>query len=62
LPRFGNGYPAARNGHRRKLISAARFDIGLHGTALEVGVRHWSHAWIRRPNRGQDPATLSVVF
>jgi Lipid A 3-O-deacylase (PagL) len=43
-------------------LIAARFDVGLHGTALEVGIRHWSDAWIRRPNRGQDLATLSVVF
>jgi lipid A 3-O-deacylase PagL len=43
-------------------LIAARFDLGLHGTALEVGIRHWSDAWIRRPNRGQDLATVSVVF
>jgi hypothetical protein len=43
-------------------LIAARFDVGVHGTALELGFRHWSDAWIRRPNRGQDFATVSVVF
>jgi hypothetical protein len=43
-------------------LIAVRFDVGLHGTALEVGIRHWSDAWIRRPNRGQDFATIGVVF
>jgi Lipid A 3-O-deacylase (PagL) len=43
-------------------LIAARFDVGPHGTAVEVGIRHWSDAWIRRPNRGQDLATISVVF
>jgi Lipid A 3-O-deacylase (PagL) len=43
-------------------LIAARFDVGVRGTALELGIRHWSDAWIKRPNRGQDLATISVVF
>jgi len=30
--------------------------------SLELALRHWSNANIRRPNRGQDFATLALVF
>jgi hypothetical protein len=30
--------------------------------ALELTLRHWSNAGIRLPNRGQDFATLTLVF
>lgn len=43
-------------------LLAARFDVGLQGTAVELGIRHWSNAWIKEPNRGQDLITVSVVF
>jgi hypothetical protein len=43
-------------------LIAARFDTRLKGTAVELGIRHWSDAWIKRPNRGQDLATISLVF
>lgn len=39
-----------------------RFDLGSHGSLLELGIRHWSNAWIKQPNRGQDFITLSVSF
>jgi Lipid A 3-O-deacylase (PagL) len=42
-------------------LVAARFDIGP-GTGLEFGIRHWSNAWIRRPNRGQDLITVSCTL
>jgi Lipid A 3-O-deacylase (PagL) len=43
-------------------LVAARFYLGAHGPLLEFGVRHWSDAWIKKPNRGQDFVTLSVGF
>jgi hypothetical protein len=39
-----------------------RFDLGNNGTLFELGIRHWSNAWIKQPNRGQDFVTLSVSF
>ncbi|HEV8018969.1 MAG TPA: acyloxyacyl hydrolase [Steroidobacteraceae bacterium] len=33
-----------------------------HAVSLELAIRHWSNANIRRPNRGQDFATLALVF
>jgi len=43
-------------------LIAVRFDLGKHNRALELGVHHWSDAWIRPPNRGENFLTLSVVF
>ncbi len=43
-------------------LVAARFDVGKHGNAVELGIRHWSDAWIRPGNRGQNLLTLSFVF
>ena len=45
---------------------AASADVFGNGfgafVALELAIRHWSNANIRRPNRGQDFATLALVF
>jgi Lipid A 3-O-deacylase (PagL) len=43
-------------------LVATRFGLGAHNRTLELGVRHWSDAWIRPPNRGQNFFTLSVEF
>ena len=43
-------------------LVAARFDLDSHGKLLELGIHHWSDAWIRQPNRGQDFLTLSFGF
>jgi Lipid A 3-O-deacylase (PagL) len=43
-------------------LIAARFGLGDHGSLVELGIRHWSNAWIKEPNRGQDFVTLSVSF
>jgi len=43
-------------------LVAARFDLGSRDRLLEFGIRHWSNAWIRPPNRGQDLITLSYGF
>lgn len=43
-------------------VIAARHDVDRKGLVVELAVRHWSDAWIRRPNRGQDLLTLSVGF
>jgi Lipid A 3-O-deacylase (PagL) len=33
-----------------------------HSVRLELAFRHWSNAGLRLPNRGQDFATLALVF
>ncbi len=43
-------------------LVAVRFDLDPHGRLLELAVRHWSDAWIRPPNRGQDLLTVSFGF
>ncbi len=43
-------------------LVAVRFDLGKHLSAVELGVRHWSDAWIRAGNRGQNLLTLSFAF
>jgi hypothetical protein len=43
-------------------VLALRFDLDAHGRALELGFRHWSDAWIRPPNRGENFLTLSFVL
>jgi Lipid A 3-O-deacylase (PagL) len=41
---------------------AARIDLDSRGRVLELSIRHWSNAWIRQPNRGQNFVTLSFGF
>lgn len=43
-------------------LLATRFDLGDQGWVLELGIRHWSDFWIKKPNRGQDFFTVSVGF
>lgn len=43
-------------------LIAVRFSVGRHDSSFELGVRHWSDAWIKKPNRGQDLVTLSYAF
>jgi|SRR5579863_5266792 len=43
-------------------LLAIRYDLDGRGRILELGVHHWSDAWIRQPNRGQNLLTLSVGF
>jgi hypothetical protein len=43
-------------------LIAARVDLDAHGRALELGFHHWSDAWIRPPNRGENLLVLSFVF
>ena len=38
-----------------------RFDLGEHAL-VEVSLRHWSNAWIRFPDRGQNFVMVSVGF
>lgn len=40
---------------------AVRFDLGKHAI-LEFALRHWSNAWIRLPDRGQNVVTVTVGF
>jgi hypothetical protein len=40
-----------------------RFDIdGGRGPQLELTIRHWSNAWLKPPDRGQNFVTLSASF
>lgn len=41
-------------------LLAIRFKLG--DRALEVSVRHWSNAWIRLPDRGQNFIMVSFSF
>jgi len=43
-------------------VLAVRVDLGKRGSLVELGVRHWSDAWIRSGNRGQNLLTLSFAF
>jgi len=43
-------------------LIAARVELDTHGRALELGVHHWSDAWIRPPNRGENLLVLSFAF
>jgi hypothetical protein len=43
-------------------LVAARFEIDSHGRLLELGLHHWSDAWIKPPNRGQNFLTLGCAF
>ncbi len=42
-------------------LIGVRFDIHKHAL-LEVALRHWSNAWIRMPDRGQNFFTVTVGF
>jgi hypothetical protein len=39
-----------------------RFRVDSRGSAVELSVRHWSNAGLRRPNIGQDFVTLTYAF
>ncbi|MGH8328012.1 MAG: acyloxyacyl hydrolase [Steroidobacteraceae bacterium] len=41
-------------------LLAIRFDLG--NRAIELSARHWSNAWIRLPDRGQNFVTISFSF
>jgi Lipid A 3-O-deacylase (PagL) len=43
-------------------LLAARFDLGASGALFEVAVRHWSNAYIKRPNIGENFLTLSFSY
>jgi hypothetical protein len=43
-------------------LAAVRFNLGTHDKVLELAVRHWSDAWIKAPNRGENFLALSVGF
>jgi hypothetical protein len=39
-----------------------RIPLEARGATLELSMRHWSNGGIRRPNHGQDFATLGVTW
>jgi len=43
-------------------LLAARFDLGAHGQLIEIATRHWSNAYIKRPNIGENFLTLSYSY
>lgn len=65
---FGGNYVTQENYVNSSLWNFAyliglRFDLGGgRGPLLELTVRHWSNAWLKPPNRGQNFFTLSVSF
>lgn len=42
-------------------LFAVRYALSRH-KFLELSVRHWSNAWIKLPNRGQDIVLLGIGF
>lgn len=42
-------------------LVAIRFNVG-NTSIVELGVRHWSNAWFRAPNRGENMVMLSFGF
>jgi hypothetical protein len=65
---FGGSYVTQESYVNSSLWSFAylvglRFDLDRgQGPLLELTVRHWSNAWLKPPNRGQNFFTLSVSF
>jgi Lipid A 3-O-deacylase (PagL) len=65
---FGGSYVTQENYVNSSLFNFAyliglRFDLdGGRGPLLEFTLRHWSNAWLKPPNRGQNFFTLSVSF
>ena len=43
-------------------LLAVRFDLNKSGTLLELSARHWSNAYIKRPNTGENFLTLSFSY
>ena len=43
-------------------LLAARFDLGASGSLFEIAARHWSNAYIKRPNIGENFLTLSFSY
>jgi hypothetical protein len=65
---FGGSYVTQENYVNSSLFNFSyliglRFDLnGGRGPLLEVTLRHWSNAWLKPPNRGQNFVTMSVSF
>jgi len=71
--RWGNLYLGFGANYRTEtdLLIASRWNFAYlgayrlelpRGTMLELAVRHWSNAWFRSPDRGQNMMTLSFGF
>jgi hypothetical protein len=43
-------------------LVAARFDLGSSGSLLEISTRHWSNAYIKKPNIGENFLTLTFSY
>jgi hypothetical protein len=43
-------------------LLAARFDLGAGGSLFEIAARHWSNAYIKEPNIGENFLTLSYSY
>jgi hypothetical protein len=63
---FGGNYVTQENYVNSSLFNFAyliglRFDLeGGRGPLLEFTLRHWSNAWLKLPNHGQNFFTVSV--
>jgi hypothetical protein len=43
-------------------LLAARFDLGASGSLFEIAARHWSNAYLKEPNIGENFLTLSFSY
>ena len=43
-------------------LLAARFDLGRSGQLIEIAARHWSNAYVKEPNIGENFLTLSYSY
>lgn len=43
-------------------LVGVRLDLGGHGAELEIAARHWSNAWFRTENRGQNLVTITFSY
>jgi Lipid A 3-O-deacylase (PagL) len=43
-------------------LLAVRFDLGTGGSLFEIATRHWSNAYIKRPNIGENFLTLNFSY
>ncbi len=66
---FGGSYVTQENYVNSSLFNFSyliglRFDLGGggQGPLLDFTLRHWSNAWLKPPNRGQNFFTVSVSF
>jgi hypothetical protein len=43
-------------------LAAVRFDLGHSGSLIEISTRHWSNAYVKKPNIGENFLTISYSY